>query len=951
MKLNIHETFLLRIPSLPVSAVLSDELEKLKLSIELSSLDFHSQIEHLSSEHLNDLPISKMYTLWKYFNRSKYRPVPFAAFAGVGLSKLAGQKGDKLIICNKQSHHNLTNWPDKDLIETDFQDIINDKLSLIANSSYYIIKDSIRYLYLFEEKYQLSSIELDATIILILKHCAHEIQFSSLQESLFKLGFDFSQIIELIRSLTSCQLLFSSRHPNIIGEDYFNRIGYTSSADSTKYLLSERKVQSGNLSKEMFKNILPMVDHLHSILPPLVSVDLESFIRKFQLKFGEAEVPIMLALDPEIGIGYGQLEALENNDELASQLSSKKQEQIDNNITKIKSEILHTLNALNTKTFKTIDIKDLVTKPKLNPKKLPNTFSVLISLNGDKILVESIGGSTANGLLGRFSLMGNEYLEYCKQIAEIEQIANPNVLFFDVGYCGEKKIDNVNRRGSIYHAQLNIHNFDTSPDPLSLTDIMITVKDEQLILRSKKLNKRLIPKIASAYNYQRSDLSVFRLLCDLQHQGLQTSLNFDLQSLLPELPYYPRITYENLILFPAKWKIDVKDIKGSSASAANVLQHLSDLSVCQMFKTGVSDQTLCFDTSDKNDLKIFIHHLNKYKCIYIQEASANDIGTIKDQNDLSYNSQIVLSLFHTQPIYKDETLIDTPDKNENFSEIILPGNEWIYYEIYCHPFRVNDILSIPISVFLTDNQEQIINWHFLRYNENGSHIRLRLQLKDRNDSQTIVSEFSDLLKDHLVAGTISDLMIKTYKREMVRYRGNHIEDIESYFHTDSLLVIELLSSSFSVHQHYQLIKVMSLKIKATNFIPSDTFFSVVESICRTFEAENDINTIDRKAINTDYKQFTESNHPSLSHIQTKVVDLNLESFISILFKYESSLRPKLFTDLLHLHFNRLFQTNQRQHEMVFYQFLLKTLKTEKHHEILIRNDLVNQTNIKSYNHP
>jgi thiopeptide-type bacteriocin biosynthesis protein len=931
MKLSIHDIVMLRIPSLSVSAVLSDELENLKAPIKQSSPDFHGQIKDLSPEQLKDLPLPKMYTLWKYFNRSKYRPVPFAAFAGVSLSKFSGQRSNsKLTISNEQNYHSFTNWPDKDLIETDVEDIIKDDLFLIANCSHYIVKDSIRYLYLFEEKYQLSSVELNATIIFILKHCAQKATFSSIQKGLIKFGFEFAQVVDIIRSLTCCQLLFSSRHPNIIGEDYFKRIGYTNSANKISYLLAERKVCSGNLSKEMFREIPPMVNYLHSILPHMASVELESFITKFQSKFGEAEVSIMQALDPETGIGYGQLEALENNDEITAQLISKKQEQINKEITKIKSEILQALDSPNAKKPEKIDLKDLVMQTEFNSTQLPNTLSVLMSFAGNQILVESIGGATANGLLGRFSLMGDEYLDYCKQLADIEQIANPNVLFFDVGYSGEKNIDNVNRRGSIYQAQLNIHNFDTSTDPLSLTDIMITVKDQQLFLHSKKTKKRLIPRIASAYNYQRSDLSVFRLLCDLQHQGLQTALNFDLQNLLPELPYYPRITYGDIILSPAKWKIDVKDIKGSSALAADVLQHLSDLFVSQFFKTGTSDQTLCFNTLDENDLRIFMHHLNKYKSIYIQEAFVNDMSIIKDQNDLSYNSQIVLSLYHTQSIYKSERLIDAPDKNKNSSEFILPGNEWIYYEIFCHPFRANEILSVQISALLTKYEEKISKWHFLRYNEQGNHIRLRLQLNDRNDSQRIMKDFSDLLKDDLVAGTISDLNIKTYKREIIRYRGNNIQDIENHFHADSMLVMKLLPSQLSVHEHYHLIKEMVTHIRATNCITSSVFLSIVENINKSFEAENELNTFERKLINCDYKLFKESCYPSLSKIQTKEIDSHLESFTSTLFKCEPDLRPKLFSDLLHLHFNRLFKNNQRQHEMVFYQFLLKIIKTEKY---------------------
>jgi hypothetical protein len=194
---------------------------------------------------------------------------------------------------------------------------------------------------------------------------------------------------------------------------------------------------------------------------------------------------------------------------------------------------------------------------KLNekPRPLPNSISVVMAVHDDLIFTEQIGGATSNALTGRFTMANQAVEVYAKNIADAEQMANPDVLFFDVAYMVETNVDNVNRRKLIYGHQLSILNFDTSSAPLALNDIQISIKGTEVILRSKSLNRRLVPRMASAYNYSRSDLSVFRLLCDLQHQGLLTGLSLPLDSLFPDLDYYPRLQYQNIVLSCSKWKV------------------------------------------------------------------------------------------------------------------------------------------------------------------------------------------------------------------------------------------------------------------------------------------------------------------------------------------------------------------------------------------------------------
>src|SRR5690606_28498625 len=81
---------------------------------------------------------------------------------------------------------------------------------------------------------------------------------------------------------------------------------------------------------------------------------------------------------------------------------------------------------------------------------LPNTFSALVQFTEENVIVKQVGGSTATALIGRFTIASNELESFGKEIAHLEEKANPEVLFFDIAYQAETHVDDVNRRRGIY---------------------------------------------------------------------------------------------------------------------------------------------------------------------------------------------------------------------------------------------------------------------------------------------------------------------------------------------------------------------------------------------------------------------------------------------------------------------------------------------------------------------
>ncbi len=142
------------------------------------------------------------------------------------------------------------------------------------------------------------------------------------------------------------------------------------------------------------------------------------------------------------------------------------------------------------------------------------------------------------------------------------------------------------------------------------------------------------------------------------------------------------------------------------------------------------------------------------------------------------------------------------NKNTRIEKLIPPGNDWLYWEIHCHPARANKILNDKIAPFLQEYDTFIPSWFFIRYNEGGPHIRFRIQLKDRQEHPRRVSAFSECMVPGLKSGMVTDLRICTYKREIERYGADMMADVEAHFNNKQQMPSRWHRRAFAQNRQY-----------------------------------------------------------------------------------------------------------------------------------------------------
>lgn len=851
-QLKFYPKLILRSPSRSIEEYASASLDQL-----LADHDFKQALKHANPmffgllskkafdvSKLNDQEIS---TLKKYLNRMCFRPTPFGLFSS--FSVLSWHKVKQPVVFSKRQQH-VHALPDQ-IVNHLLNSLLKEntdpsKLYYRSNVSCYIIHQEIRYLQTCIVKgtveYQLQSVPANYVNRKILKFCYRgrslEEIIRFLQE---QVSCDFEEAEQYCQFLIENGMLVSSFFFNVTGTPYLSRFmdkigkhtplydvllgldeklklsdldgagnavktllannGFSGSEEKAPlYINSERKLMPGDgLSSLIQPLLVDAIDCCKRLSLPASVPDMTQFIRLFKDRYDLQQVPLLHVLDPEAGIGYGNtnyevllLKDLTFKDQAES--PGNKWSEVHILLLKLWNEGRVTKEGV---PLIKIDEEALSVLPVSEDVALPPSSSVIFRLTGENVFIESAGGATATQLAGRFTLFNEELLKAMREIARTEERLNPDVVFAEIIHLTGAHTDNINLRENIYDFDLIVSGQSVLPPEkqILLNDLLVSVRNNRVILYSRQLDKVIVPRLSSAYNYRLNDLPVFRFLCDVQNQGIKSGLSFDLSTLFPGLDFYPRVMYKNSILYPATWRLKDPVIKKiSSASPGNQIQLFNEfadkISLTENFSVSQGDRYLVFNRKSESDIHFFIKTIANKEEVILKEFFTPDSSffSLRDEQDKSYGHQFICFLVNEKPVYNGR-LVNYAHAIKK-QRLFLPGSEWLYIKIYCKPITANHLLSHVLMPLIQKKQHAISKWFFIRYNDPHPHIRLRLKISDA-DPTNIISFVSDKLEREIHSGIIASYVVDVYQRELERY-GPAIDLVEDVFHEGSLLVTSLL---------------------------------------------------------------------------------------------------------------------------------------------------------------
>ncbi len=926
---------------------------------------------------ISSLPAKCALSLWKYCNRMRYRPTPFGLCSGFSFIWWRGRPQHILLTGNIKVH-----------LQPDFKSSLSKAATLLSigadclcpylpNPSIYPVLDSYRYMRYLEDPtsgkrvFRIEALSGDEYIEELLRYCDKpmtSIELSSHIKSLY--GHTEDECINYMASLISAQVFMPALHPNISGTDYLQRVqGTAGHPVMTKQVITgDRKGLSNECFNEKWDQLYVNLEHqaiqntlsityqqaikdglycLERLLPFREHYAIADFKKAFQNKFDKQCLPLLQVLDPEIGIGYQGLGTSQNTPALLQDIPVPP---LMNKTGTVAWTELHTLLLQQwngSRMYSPLQLDDANISSLAPPTQpVPNSCSVIFRVCDEGVYIEQAGGVTACALSGRFTPLNEDIRNMAREMAQQEETANPDILFAELAYISDMHTANIDRRENLYSYEIPVlcDSVITGQNRLALNDIWVTVENDEIILWSKSHGKRIIPRLSSAFNYVRSDLTIFRFLCDLQYQGVRSNFLLDLEALFPGLPFYPRVCFRKAILHLAKWVIYKKAIE-HIFSLDTAGQSTPWLAFCaqQHFPRFISldeyDNQLVFDLEDETDTRQLLSILkNQDKTILREFIFNKDTDPlVQDVPGRPYIAQFVASLYHKGQVYLPKRFPAVlTNMNDPIKRLFIPGSEWLYYKLYIHPIRSNQLLKDHILPCLRRLKIQglVKKWFFVRYAHPNYHLRIRLNINPKLAGHTLF-QLEKILNEIAASRMIQSYNLDSYETELERYSPELITLCEDWFcHSTALLTgwLDKVVSDDAVFDYYILV-LPSVKMMLEAFGYDDAEAMSIFKGLYTGMAVKVGGRIDKKHLQLKSRELRKTLFDKMSAediyagVLKKQWKLFSQSLSGIAAKshdhMDGARRQILFADLLHMHLNRLLVTDSYGQEMILYYALFK----------------------------
>ena len=167
----------------------------------------------------------------------------------------------------------------------------------------------------------------------------------------------------------------------------------------------------------------------------------------------------------------------------------------------------------------------------------------------------------------------------------------------------------------------------------------MSLKNDKLVLRSRKLNKQIIPILTNAHDFSYRTIPIYEFLCCLHIQYENNDIAFMLSPIFNSFPFLPRIRYKNIILSPSKWQIETekyKSIFDNAIKSKNIRKAIE-----WRYRMGIPQYVLLLDK--KGDNHFFINMDSKTSLSVLYEIVKNDSIFILQEYPIDFNAPAVTS--------------------------------------------------------------------------------------------------------------------------------------------------------------------------------------------------------------------------------------------------------------------------------------------------------------------
>lgn len=580
-----------------------------------------------------------------------------------------------------------------------------------------------------------------------------------------------------------------------------------------------RDAPSLSLKEEIVEEVLRGVEVLRTFQQPGDSDPLRRFRERFVERYGTRRVPLLEALDGELGVGLSEL-ATEGSSE--SLLEGIRFDRGDGGRA-WETERRHRWILARLEEAWRSGSREIVAEPLVDElggvkpePAYPDAFGVLAVLGarsaeaadrGDfRILLRGASGPSGANLVGRFCHLDARLRRAVEDHLRAEETLRPDAVFAEVAHLPAGRLGNVALRPLMRSHEILC--FGTTrageSEQIALSDLMVSVRNDRVVLYSAKLSREVLPRLTTAHNFldAGSNLSVYRFLGLLQADGRAGRLSWQWGP-FAEASFLPRVRVGRVVLARATWRVSREELGGLRKASGR--KRLTEVEAWRQ-KRGVprwaalvDDQAeMLLDFANALSVEMLLQHSSKSGSIRIEEMfpSPDELPVTGEGGHFVH--ELVIPVVRKREAAKPKArprqlpsgVIDPP--------VIRypPGSEWIFANAYAGASILDQVLLDAVAPLVSNAIVGGIadRWYFVRFADPEWHLRLRFHGEARRLKEDLLPQVLEMLKAETKSERCWRVGLGTYEPEVERYGGTEgLAVAETIFHHDSEACLELLA--------------------------------------------------------------------------------------------------------------------------------------------------------------
>src|SRR6266702_4344622 len=336
-----------------------------------------------------------------------------------------------------------------------------------------------------------------------------------------------------------------------------------------------KPAQEATLGSQVVTEITRGVRILHQLAAPRGPDGLSRFREAFSERYQTQEIPLVQALDEETGIGFERSNSpLAEASPLLAGLPFRGGDLQARRWTARDALLLGKLTQALAEGASEIALEasDLEALAPQQRRPLPDAFYVRATVAAEsdraiaqgafRVLLHYLGGPPGAALLGRFCHADQTLHKFVRAHLQAEEARRPERLFAEIVHLPDGRIGNTMCRPVLRDYEIPYLGRSGAPADrqIPVTDLLVSVRDGRIVLRSRRLEREVVPRLTTAHNEEWRNLGVYRFLCALQRQDTVPWLAWDWGP-LNDAPFLPRVVSGRLVLRRARWNVTEAELR------------------------------------------------------------------------------------------------------------------------------------------------------------------------------------------------------------------------------------------------------------------------------------------------------------------------------------------------------------------------------------------------------